>query len=430
MPSSPRTPRKKRRSSSASISITPTINGNAAHHSHSRKNSISSISSPPVARRSSLHDYGKESQQDFGSATYGGGDTLGNLADELAEAWEEGDEMRDNCLATQLDVVEELSNKHSNTPQLEFDQDTSYYGPTSPLLRPQNPRSLSPPKKPANISKHRRKQSRYHDCSPSDYSGSEYGSEIDLEPVDLIPPSLEAALSDIEHLARIGTSYNGSQQDAIIPRFSTSLRDLTSQVSVENATSRLITAHISLNTHISHQIKALQNLIQPFLLPNSPASAQLLRPVLPDSPNKSHAATASSDDLCALLTSSLLPSLLSTLPRPSYQTTPVLHSLRRDTEDLTTLLSSLSDFLHESRHNAIDAQRRLRSAKDMLQKLREEEEAAERGRKYVDKGEWERRLREREAGKACRAVVEGFEGVCGVWRDRLLRGGQGLGVLV
>ena len=66
----------------------------------------------------------------------------------------------------------------------------------------------------------------------------------------------------------------------------------------------------------------------------------------------------------------------------------------------------------------------------MLQKLQEEEEAAEMGRMYVDKGEWERRLREREAGNACRAVVEGFEGVCGVWRDRLLRGGQGLGVLV
>lgn len=436
MPSSPRTPRRRRKSSNlshASIPPSPTVNGHSSMYSnHSRKTSISSLPSPTATRRTSFHGHSRDVSQDLGSSV-NGGDSLGNLADELAEAWEEGEEVQGQPLAAQLEGAEVNTNGHSVTPQFLYDQETSYKSP-SPQLPPQNLRSLSPTKNILKGPKHRRKRSRphhhHHHHTPSDYSGSEYGSDTDLEPADLIPPSLEAALADIEHLARIGTSSNGSEQDIVIPRFSASLRDLASQAGVENAASRLMTAHTSLTMHLTYQTRALLGLLQPFLSPYSPTSLYLFqqqdqRPnpsSASDPPHQPSQTELPTTDLYTLLTTHLLPSLISTLPHPSLHTTPLLTSLRRDTLDLTTLLSSLSDFLHESRHTALNAQRRLKSAREMVTQLRKEDLEAEAGRSYVEKGDWERRLREREAGRACRGVVEGFEGVCGIWRDRLLRG--------
>lgn len=78
-----------------------------------------------------------------------------------------------------------------------------------------------------------------------------------------------------------------------------------------------------------------------------------------------------------------------------------------------------------SRQAQNDASRRLKVAKDQLADWKRETELREAGDRFIEKGDWDRRLREREAKRACGAVVDGFEEVCGMWRKRLC---EGLGV--
>jgi hypothetical protein len=54
-----------------------------------------------------------------------------------------------------------------------------------------------------------------------------------------------------------------------------------------------------------------------------------------------------------------------------------------------------------------------------LHEWKRENEKTEEGRTYIERGDWDRKLKEREAKIACASVVEGFEDVCGMWRKRL-----------
>jgi hypothetical protein len=74
-------------------------------------------------------------------------------------------------------------------------------------------------------------------------------------------------------------------------------------------------------------------------------------------------------------------------------------------------------------HN--DAARRLRVAKEQLADWKRESSQREEGIDFISKGDWDRRLSEREAKRACSSVIDGFEEVCGIWRKRLC---DGLGV--
>ena len=47
-------------------------------------------------------------------------------------------------------------------------------------------------------------------------------------------------------------------------------------------------------------------------------------------------------------------------------------------------------------------------------------EEAEEGVRWLEMGDWDRKLRERDAAKVCGEVVGGFEEVCKGWRARLL----------
>lgn len=96
-----------------------------------------------------------------------------------------------------------------------------------------------------------------------------------------------------------------------------------------------------------------------------------------------------------------------------------LQSLLNQTSDLTLTLRSLSDTLHESRQLTSTASRRLRSARELVAELRREDEDREEGLRWIEKGQWDRRLREREAGRVCGEVVSGFEAVCCEWRTKL-----------
>ncbi len=223
MPISPRTPNRRRQSSSLEsplFQISPQPNGyTSARPYHSRRTSSNSIQSPVTPRPLLSHNR----SVDFGSSNgfctaLDGGNGLGNLADELAEAWdEEGEEeVEPRSPDAQFNGHGEVTNGHI----------------TSPLLA--SPSSISngipsrSPNNSASRSKHRRKQSQY--------GGSDCGS--DPEEVDGIPPSLEAHMAAIEHLAQYGTEASAKDDDDVISRVAESLRDLGSQSSMENCTSR------------------------------------------------------------------------------------------------------------------------------------------------------------------------------------------------
>lgn len=96
-----------------------------------------------------------------------------------------------------------------------------------------------------------------------------------------------------------------------------------------------------------------------------------------------------------------------------------LQTLVSQTSDITHSLRGLSDTLYESRQLTSTASRRLRSARELVAELRREEESLEEGSRWIERGEWDRRLKDREAGKECGDVVSGFEAVCGEWREKL-----------
>ena len=151
---------------------------------------------------------------------------LGNLADELAEAWdEEEDGDRGESLEAQLNQIENHTNGFSSH---EYHSDLGIYIPQVKPSAPSNI-SLSPPKQPLRT-KHRRVNSQY--------DGSDYGDESDFENTRGISPGLESQMAAIESLARRGSEANGSDQDDVVRRVADALKGLPSQSGVENGITR------------------------------------------------------------------------------------------------------------------------------------------------------------------------------------------------
>ena len=232
MPSSPRTPNLRRRSSgfsSTNSTTSPHTNGySSTRPAHSRNSSLTSMQSPSTPRPMSSYSHNGDfgSSNGFGTAV-DSGTGLGNLADELAEAWDEEGEDEPSGIDAHMNVTPSaVRNAPSTPPHLEINESMSSGTMSSPLPL-QSEHSLSPTK-PSFRTKHRRKQSQY--------DGSDYGS--DPEETEGISPSLEARMAAIEHLARRGTEANGSEADTVIQRVAESLKDLGSQAGVENGASR------------------------------------------------------------------------------------------------------------------------------------------------------------------------------------------------
>lgn len=79
----------------------------------------------------------------------------------------------------------------------------------------------------------------HHRRVGSEYDGSEYGSESDLETAG-IPPRLLERMDEVESLARRGTENNGSAADGAFKRVTEGLRDLGSQAGVEGGATRWV----------------------------------------------------------------------------------------------------------------------------------------------------------------------------------------------
>ncbi|KAI1126799.1 hypothetical protein F5Y10DRAFT_205113 [Nemania abortiva] len=381
MSRSPHTPRHSRHSRHSSA-FDPTYSSTSPNMSPSaRRQSKSSFHEPLTPLRQSMNE---AEFHNFGVGGDGGGgqdNGLGNLADELAdalsgsgdedeyygddyEAQEDGNDLVDGVRDSGVDVASQI-----DLPDRTKSSSLSVPSP--------NPRG------------HRRTESAY--------DGSEYGSESDLDSPGM-PPSLVAKMDAVESLARRGTENTGSPMDGVFGRVTDGLRDLGSQSGVEGSTTRLITAHSALATHLTHQTRQLHNLtfplLSPLVAPPDPETIDALLPIL----------TAVSDDM----------------PRPATLAFDSLAALHSVTSDLVQTLNYLSDTLHMSRQTTTTATRRLRTAKEMVSEMRREQELKEEGERWLARGNWGERLQKRECAGVCRDVVGGFEEVCNGWRARLL----------
>ncbi|EHK15148.1 uncharacterized protein TRIVIDRAFT_78248 [Trichoderma virens Gv29-8] len=368
MPGSPRTPRHSRNSSAID----------------------SFAGSPPIRRfsRSSAQDaitsfqHSPNQHDGLDLVVLGGGGTgasngMGNLADELADAFsdsgEEGDydaELQDyEKSADQPGREDEATRGLSANDDKRSDGDAGLLSP-----RPKG---------------HQRKTSLY--------DGSDYGSDSDLD-IAGIPPSLMAKIDAVENLTIRGTDNYGGTADDVLKRVIQELRDLGSQSSVEGSASRLITAHSALTTHLAHQTRQLHNLTFPLLSPLAPApDVETIDTLLP-----------------------LLVSLTEDMPRPSTSAFNSLTALHSITSELIQSLSYLSDTLHMSRQTTAAASRRLKSAKELVAEMRKEDDLREQGEQWLTRGNWGERLEKRECASVCGEVIGGFEEVCNGWRERLL----------
>lgn len=205
--SSPQTPVHSRHTSDLSFN-SPLAYESYSHH---RRNS-SQPTSPNGPRFNRADSMGILSS---GGAPPNG---LGNLADELADAWddEEGEEYEG-------DEPELNFHVEGGSSQPEGNHDSGVDLMEKPVPGPTN---LVPPTP----------SGRGHRRQHSDYDGSDYGDDSDLDSPG-IPPGLQAKMDLVESLARRGTENNGSEQDMVVKRLVESLNHLGGQSGVEgNAT--------------------------------------------------------------------------------------------------------------------------------------------------------------------------------------------------
>ncbi|KAB8295758.1 hypothetical protein EYC80_008583 [Monilinia laxa] len=397
MPPSPRTPRHSRQPSALDFS--------PSTMSQPRRMSKSSIHTPTtpnhMSREFSSSVDGVGMGMDVLGSAQNGGNGLGNLADELADAWsdEEGEEMEEgdlnfqNPATTDSDREEEQEINHAvRDSGVDVTSPKRQHGIPNPNLL-----NLTPP-----VGGHARLHALGHARTPSEYDGSDYGGDSDLDS-PAFTPALLARMDMVEGLARRGTENNGSQADGVVKRVIESLRDLGGQSGVEGNTTRLVTTHTALSTHLLHQTRLLQNLSHPLFSPlSAPPTPEFIDTLLP-----------------------LLDLLSESIPRPTTQSLASITSLHSLTTDLIQTITYLSDTLHMSRQTTVTASRKLKSAKELVAEMRRDEELREEGERWVENGDWEKRLKERECAGVCRGVVGGFEEVCEDWRRRLVESAGG-----
>ncbi|KAI2602425.1 hypothetical protein GGR54DRAFT_624371 [Hypoxylon sp. NC1633] len=381
MSNAPHTPTHSRQPSS--IDDASGQDSSFAMSPKSRRQSKSSFQDPLTPLRNSMNE---SELNDLSNGAMGHDNGLGNLADELADALSGSGE--DDEYYQDEGASSPLTFDHNRDGSVDAVRDSGVDVASQPDQRARTKStSLGLPSPPA----------RGHRRMGSTYDGSEYGSESDLESPGM-PPSLVAKIDAVESLARRGTESNGGPTDGVFQRLTDGLRDLGSQSGVEGSTTRLITAHSALATHLAHQARQIHNLTFPLLSPLVP----------PPDP----------DTIDSLLP--LLASVSGEIPQPTTSAFNSLAALHSVTSDLVQTLNYLSDTLHMSRQTTTTAARRLRTAKEMVTEMKREEGLREEGERWLTKGNWGERLQKRECAGVCREVVGGFEEVCNGWRARLL----------
>ncbi|KAL8765136.1 MAG: hypothetical protein Q9209_007694 [Squamulea sp. 1 TL-2023] len=156
---------------------------------------------------------------------------LENLADELAEAWD------DEC-SRAIQLGGHTTNGEHGSPNIrsEHRQRAEENGYDMGISMP----NVSDHRAKPNRSSSRPKQPLYRTGShASIYDGSDYGENSDLEDVEGISASLEHHLAVIETLACRAAKSDGSGADTTVMRVAESLKDLASSTGVETGVSRV-----------------------------------------------------------------------------------------------------------------------------------------------------------------------------------------------
>lgn len=128
----------------------------------------------------------------------------------------------------------------------------------------------------------------------------------------------------------------------------------------------------------------------------------------------------STDDIDDLLP--YLSALINLVPSSDRQSLSSLHTLRTMTADLQMTLTYLSDSVHMNRQTVTSSGRKLRAVTELVTEIRQQAEVSEEAIRWIEMGEWERKLSSRNSKKVCREVIRGFEETCQSWRQRLAAG--------
>ena len=227
MPSSPPTPTRQGKTSSVGVQLSTSTGRRSSQFS------LRSPSTSPPVFSPSRSGYFESSNGLDGPLELGNAHTPGNLADELADALDDDEKnehrLRDRVLEGPYDRTEVIRHDlKENGCQLLKDGTQNRHAISIPPVRQATSELSANPPKPLLHPDHARKSSQY--------DGSDYGDDSDLEFTPF--PLLEARLAAVETLARGGTEANGSDADEIVQRMTKSLRDLGSQTGVEDGTAR------------------------------------------------------------------------------------------------------------------------------------------------------------------------------------------------
>ena len=188
------------------------------------------LSAPPspVTPRQNTTDMNGAHRESVDYSADAGGGGLGNLADELADAWEQEEEGYGYASGQETGPAGSQQMDHSD-------------GEDAYLQSVRDMRSGSPSGEYSPQSRNNRlraTQARQHRRQESHYDGSDYGPDSDLDEAADISPALESQMADIESLVRRGIENNGSESDHVIQRTVEALRDLGGQSGIENSAMR------------------------------------------------------------------------------------------------------------------------------------------------------------------------------------------------
>ncbi len=239
MPHSPRTPTRPRLAAGLEYA-SPQSNGPSPQSDsyssprpfQTHRTSLYSIPSPSTSQPTSSHDR----RCSFGMTNGFGSipnedDGLGNLADELAEAWDEDihGEPEEEELGEQVDGTALV-----HDGQLDLSKrlgDSSDINTTAELMAPSIWTTSSDPSSPTKRRSRPKNHRQFSRDGEFDHSNN---SSADAN----INSPLIARMTSIEILACEGLESNGNGEDSIIERFANSLKDLGSQTGLENGATR------------------------------------------------------------------------------------------------------------------------------------------------------------------------------------------------
>jgi len=324
---------------------------------------------------------------------------LENLADELADVWDDDYDGYEEGLS-QMSAEDMLVEPPVSSFKVDVRRirdsgiDVSCSTDTTPSksrsskeTMSRNPSPRYVPQSPTLIDQALRERSRN--------SGS-----FTRDETEYVWRSIDMHLNDLARL----TPQDISEQSLIASKPSANtferFRELGDQATIEKRSSRLIGVYDTASSHLLNHI----NSFQPFTYA-----------VLASLPQ-----TMEESDYDEFL--SLMVSTISSLPKPSTTLLPSLTQLNRYSKDTVDALKTLSDSLHMGRQTTEAAARRLKVVTALASELSHDALEVEESVQWIEEGCWQDRLEKRESAALCSEVLTGFEAVCDNWRARLMDG--------